>query len=159
MTIPFPSVEWFTALARAMDGASDRYRRLGTIDLVLVAKIDFPRRSEAYELTFSGYRCLAVRRLGSLGEAAPDAVVLEGSHSTWRDMIRSAERNGKADLAHTLNTLTLADEPMRVTAEDQLGIDAFYRFQETLQEFFDEAAAFRTAFEDEPGASAALHAP
>jgi hypothetical protein len=159
MTIPFPSVEWFTALARAMDHASERYRRLGTIDLVLVAKIDFPRRSDGYEITFSGHRCIGVRRLDSLGEASPGAVVLEGPYAAWREMIRSAERDGKADLAHTLNTLTLADEPMRVTADDQLGIDAFYRFQETLQEFFDEAAGFHTTFEDESGASVALHAP
>lgn len=144
--ILFPSVVWFRALQQAMDADPERYRRLGTIDLVLVAKIDFPRRSECYEITFSGTRCTGVRRAASPREAAPWAVVLEGSYETWRDMILSIERNGKADLAHTLNTLTLADEPMRVTAENQLCVDGFYRFQETLQEFFDEASAFRTDF-------------
>ncbi len=56
-------------------------------------------------------------------------------------MLEAIRRNGKADLPHTLNTLTLADVPMRVTAANQLDVDRFYRYQETLQEFFDEAAA------------------
>jgi hypothetical protein len=68
-------------------------------------------------------------------------------------MIRSIQQHGKAELAYTLNTLTLADFPMRVTAENQLDVDAFYRFQETLQEFFDEASSFHTAFA-EPAAEA-----
>lgn len=146
--IPFPSADWFRALAVAMERAAERYRRLGTIDLVLVAKIDSADGSECYELTFAGYRCTAVRRLASPAEASPSAVVLEGPDEAWRGMIRSIEHEGKADLAHTLNTLTLADVPMRLVAEDQLAIDAFYRFQETLQQFFDEAAGFRTAFEE-----------
>jgi hypothetical protein len=144
--IRFPSEKWFLALKVSADRDPDRYRRLGTIDLVLVAKIDHPVGSECYEITFSSYRCTGVRRIGRPSDARAGAVVLEGPVDVWRDMIRSIQRNGKAELAYTLNTLTLADFPMRVTAENQLDVDAFYRFQETLQEFFDEAGAFRTAF-------------
>ncbi|HSD11359.1 MAG TPA: hypothetical protein VLF14_10255 [Candidatus Binatia bacterium] len=79
--------------------------------------------------------------------------MLEGSVATWREMIEAIERNGKADLPHTLNTLTLADVPMRVSAANQLDVDRFYRYQETLQEFFDEAAGFRTEFAMESAAA------
>jgi hypothetical protein len=142
----FPSTEWFLALKSGMERDPERYRRLGTVDVVLIAKIDRETGSELYEIAFRGYRCVGVRRLQSLAEAPAGAVVLEGSLATWREMIESIEKNGKADLAHTLNTLTLADTPMRVTAANQLDIDAFYRFQETLQEFFDEAAGFGSDF-------------
>jgi len=144
----FPSTEWFLALKSGMERDPERYRRLGTVDVVLIAKVDAETGSELYEITFRGYRCSGVRRLQSLAEAPVRAIVLEGSLATWREMIESIEKNGKADLAHTLNTLTLADTPMRVTATNQLDIDAFYRFQETLQEFFDEAGGFgRTEFQ------------
>jgi hypothetical protein len=142
----FPSSEWFVTLKQRMERDPDRYRRLGTVDVVLVTKIDTGGGSELYEIGFRGYRCTEVRRLRSLAEAAPGAVVLAGSLATWREMIEAIERNGKADLPHTLNTLTLADVPMRVTAANQLDVDRFYRYQETLQEFFDEAAGFRTDF-------------
>lgn len=152
--IQFPSSEWFVALQRRMEQDPDRYRRLGTVDIVLVAKIDMDGASELYEIGFRGYRCTGVRRLRSLAEAASGAVVLEGSLGTWREMIEAIRRNGKADLPHTLNTLTLADVPMRVTAANQLDVDRFYRYQETLQEFFDEAAGFRTEFAAEASAAA-----
>jgi hypothetical protein len=45
-----------------------------------------------------------------------------------------------------LNTLTLADWPMQVSAANQLDVDRFYRYQQTLQEFFDEAGRFETDF-------------
>ena len=151
---PFPSEAFFVALKERAERDPDRYRRLGTVDIVLVARIDFEGRSELYELSFSGYRCTGIRRLAALREAAPGAVILEGSAATWREMIESIRRNGKADLAHTLNTLTIADEPMRVTAENQLDVDRFYRYQETLQEFFDEAAAFETGFAPSTAAAA-----
>ena len=139
--IRFPSTEWFLALKASMEKDPERYRRLGTVDVVLVAKIVGAAATELYEITFRGYRCTGVRPLASLADAAPGAVVLEGGLETWREMVEAIAKHGKADLPHTLNTLTLADVPMRVTADNQLDVDRFYRYQETLQEFFDESAA------------------
>ncbi|MGH7823386.1 MAG: hypothetical protein ACREQ9_26800 [Candidatus Binatia bacterium] len=154
----FPSVEWFDSLRRRAAQDPDRYRRLGTVDIVLVAKIDRGSGSELFELTFSGYGCTNVRRIPQLAAASPGAVVLEGTYETWREMIESIARSGKADLAHTLNTLTLADFPLRVSAENQLDVDRFYRYQETLQEFFDEAAGFATDFGAAEGEGRAMPA-
>lgn len=141
--VRFPSEEFFLTLKRFADAASERYRRLGTIDLVLVVKVDFDHRSECFELVFSGYGCAGVRRLASLADVEKGAVVVEGSYETWHQMVENIVSNGKADLAHTLNTLSLPDWPLRVSAENQLDTDRFYRYQETLQEFFDEVGRLR----------------
>jgi hypothetical protein len=141
----FPSTEWFAALKSGMEQAPERYRQLGTVDIVLVAKIDGADH-ELFEIGFEGYRCTGVRALASIADAKPGAVVLEGDAATWREMIEATRRNGKADLPHTLNTLTIADTPMRVSGASQLDVDRFYRYQETLQEFFDEASSIETSF-------------
>ena len=42
--------------------------------------------------------------------------------------------------------LTLPDVPLRVSGPDQLETDAFYRYNQTLQRFFDGAAWVETSF-------------
>jgi hypothetical protein len=68
----------------------------------------------------------------------------------WREMVENIRRHGHADLTHTLNYLTLPDWPLHLVPVDdiegQLDVDRFYRYNETLQEFFDEAAAVETRF-------------
>jgi len=142
----FPSTEWFSTLAKEANANSERFRLLGTVDITLVAKIDYPGSSKYFEIVFAGYRCLGVKELPRLESASKGAVILEGSADTWRTMIDNIQRNGKADLTQTLNTLTLFDTPMRVSAENQLDTDLFYRYQQNLQEFFDAAAKTRTEF-------------
>lgn len=142
----FPSVQWFEELRAAAGSDLERLKRLGTVDLTLVVKIDFATHSKFYQIKFTGYRCIEVRELGDLAASAPDAVIIEGPYQTWRDMIESIQANGHADLQHTLNTLTLYDTPLRVTAHNQLDTDLFYRYQQNLQEFFDSAAKLTTYF-------------
>lgn len=59
-------------------------------------------------------------------------------------MISSIQANGAADLSQTLNALTIAEDPMKVTGDDPMGRDLFYRFNQTLQELFDLAADIPT---------------
>jgi hypothetical protein len=65
-------------------------------------------------------------------------------------MLENIRRNGHADLTHTLNYLTLPDWPFRLVpvdeGEGQLDVDRFYRYNETLQEFFDETGYVGTRF-------------
>jgi hypothetical protein len=147
----FPSLEWFQRLADRMEAQPEKYRRLGVVDLTLVVKIEFPAgRTERYCLTFETYRCSAVRRL------ADDEVVvgrhpvqIEGEYGAWKEMIDNIQRSGAADLTHTLNYLTLPDWPLRLVSlsdDDQLDVDRFYRYNESLQEFFNGAAAVETRF-------------
>lgn len=149
----FPSLGWFHALAERMAARPEKYRKLGALDLTLVPRIIFPDgRSESYRLEFHGHGCRAVTTLAS-GEVPRDGhpVVLEGEYVAWREMVDNIRRHGRADLTHTLNYLTLPDWPLRLIAagdDGQLDVDRFYRYNETLQEFFDDAAAVETRFVD-----------
>ncbi len=137
----FPSEEFFEALRQRANSDPERWRRLGTVDMTLVVKIDYPDRAECYEIVFAGYRCVRTRRIASPANAAKGAIVLEGPYTAWREMIDNIAANGQADLEHTLNTLTLMDTPLHVDSDNQLDTDLFYRYQENLQQFFDGAAA------------------
>ena len=145
-TISFPSVEWFAALAARMAAAPERYRKLGPLDITLVPRIVFPDGgTELYELVFSGLRCVGLQRVATVAEVTgPHPVLLEGEFGAWREMIESIGTHGGADLSHTLNYLTLPDWPLRIVPLDdaagQLDADRFYRYIESLQEFFNEAA-------------------
>jgi hypothetical protein len=150
--VRFPSVEFFEALRSLINADQDRFRRLGTVDMTLVASIDYPGHSERFAIVFAGYRCIGVKQLALDAPAPKDSIVLEGAYPAWREMIENIVRNGAADLEHTLNTLTLLDDPMRVQADNQLDVDLFYRYQQNLQDFFDEAAHVPVSFAEEENA-------
>lgn len=135
----FPSKEFFEQLRARANANPDLFRRLGTVDMTLVVKIDYDDSSDCFEIVFSGYRCTGVRHLASVADASKGAIILSGPYSGWREMIENIVANGHADLGHTLNTLTLLDTPLRIDAENQLDADLFYRYQQNLQEFFDGA--------------------
>jgi hypothetical protein len=145
-TTIFPSTLWFEMLAHRMRQDEASYRVLGPIECTMVVKVDAARGSDLYEIVFEGFDVRSVRRLARLEEAAPDHFVLEASLETWRDMIENIRANAGPDLMHTLNYLTFPDVPMRVTGPDQLEIDAFYRYNQSLQRFFNGAAAIPTAY-------------
>jgi hypothetical protein len=144
--IAFPSAAWFQQLADRMAAAPERYRRLGPLDLTLVPRIVFPDGgTELYEIAFHGFACAPVRRVATTAEVrGSHPVLLEGDLAAWLEMIDNIRANGGADLTHTLNYLTLPDWPLRIVPIDdragQLDADRFYRYIESLQEFFDEAA-------------------
>jgi hypothetical protein len=152
MTEIFPSRGWFRALADRMVAAPEKYRKLGAMDLTLVPRIVFPDgHAEMYTLAFEGHRCTAVDRLETPADVrGRHPVILEGDYEAWKEMIECIRQTGHADLRHTLNYLTLPDWPLRLVAVDddegQLDVDRFYRYIETLQEFFDEAAHVETRF-------------
>ena len=62
------------------------------------------------------------------------------------DMIENIRVNNGPDLEHTLNFLTFPDDPMQVGGPDQLDVDAFYRFNESLQRFVNASAEFTTTY-------------
>ena len=153
MTAPsFPSVAWFRLLADAMASRPEKYSRLGPLDLTLIVRITYPDGHEAhYALEFAGTRCVAVTNPASVADVSGrHRVILEGAYEAWREMIESIRAHGGADLTHTLNYLTLPDWPLRLVAVDesegQLDVDRFYRYQASLQAFFDEAADVETRF-------------
>ena len=156
MSDVFPSVAWFQRLADGMAAQPERYRKLGSVDMTLVPRITFPDgHSELFSLEFEGHRCRAVGRPATPGEIrGRHPVIVEGEFAAWREMVHNIRANGRADLTHTLNYLTLPDWPLRLVAasdEGQLDVDRFYRYNETLQEFFDGAASVSTRFAENGG--------
>ena len=142
----FPSTKWFEALADRMRKDEAGYRDLGSIECTMVVKVDRPNGPDLHEITFEGFKVRSVRPLARLEDAAPEHFVLEASLETWREMIENIRANAGPDLQHTLNYLTFPDDPMRVSGPDQLEVDAFYRYNQTLQRFFNGAAAVPTAY-------------
>ena len=147
MTDAFPSVAWFRQLADRMAAQPEKYRKLGAVDLTLVPRIVFPDgRTETYRLVFEGHRCREVDQVDDAGRIpGPHPVVIEGEYAAWKEMVDNIRAHGHADLTHTLNYLTLPDWPFRLVPGDddagQLDVDRVYRYNETHQEFFDEAGA------------------
>jgi len=138
----FPSVEWFEKLAEVMQENEAFYRQLGPIDCTMVVIVD----DRIFELVFLGYGVESVHDLFALSDAAASHFTLEGSLQAWCAMIDNIRENGSADLEHTLGALTFCDAPLRVGGPDQLEIDVFYRFNATLQRFFNDSAEIQTTY-------------
>jgi hypothetical protein len=142
----FPSQAWFAALQEEAAEKPDRYRRLGFTEATVGVKIE-PSNGDAgsgYVLDFHGYGCRSVAQ-SDQPEATAD-FVLAGPYSAWKEMIENIRENGEADLSHTLNVLTMPGVPLKLQADDQLKADLFFRYNSTLQEFFNGAAAVETEF-------------
>lgn len=145
--VEFPSVEWFERLADAMRKQPERFQELGTTDCTMVVKVDLDaQRARLYEVAFEAFEITEIRELARIEEARPSHFVVEGALAAWREMIDNIRRNGSPDLEHTLNYLTLPDDPLRVSGPDQLEVDVFYRYQETIQRFFNGAAGVETRY-------------
>jgi hypothetical protein len=137
----FPSLAWFEMLAAHMTEETQRYRDLGACDCCMVVKVDQPDITRLIEVQFRGYAVESIRELDSIEDATADHFVVEATLEVWREMIENIEARGEPDLEHTLNYLTFPDDPMVVDGPDQLMVDAFYRYNQSLQQFFNGAAA------------------
>ena len=144
--IVFPSQEWFEALATRMRADPQVFRKLGPMDCTMVVKIEGPEKTDFFEVTFECFEVTSIRRLESLEGAHLNHFVIEAPLATWQEMIENIRTNGTPDLEHTLNYLTFPDDPMLVSGPDQLRIDAFYRYNQSLQNFFNGAAEVETSY-------------
>ena len=134
----FPSTEWFSALAKTMGADQVSFKLLGSIDCTMVVQLD--DSSDLFEVVFRSYGVESIRCLESIDDADPQHFTITATRDTWREMIDNIITNGQPDLEHTLNFLTFPDEPMVVDGPDQLQIDAFFRYNQSLQRFFNGAA-------------------
>lgn len=134
------SVELFAALAGAMNAEPARYETLGWCDLDLGLVI---RRADGDPfrilLRFRDYRCDAVLDFAPGSEDAADCY-LEGDLAAWQEMLDDILAHGRATGLHTLSSLVLLGERVRVKGRDPMGVDRFFRYNQTLQSFFDAAA-------------------
>lgn len=138
----FPSVEWFQAI-RDIVNKDERFRHFGTVD----ARIGVRVGDKAYELVFEAFECASVREIGVEGLEDCD-FYLEQPPEQWREMVENIRQNGKADITHTLNTIDLNMPQGLARGSDGYKIDLFYRFNQSLQDFFDTSARIDTTYAD-----------
>jgi len=138
----FPSVEWFEAI-RNIVNSDEVYRRIGVCYAQVGVKI--PDLQEYYLLTFQAFEVVDVREV-SESEAENADFWLEAPYERWKEMIRNVEDNGRADLHHTLITIDLEEPEGLARSHDRNRRDLFFRFNRSLQYFFDTSARVETVF-------------
>jgi hypothetical protein len=137
VTVEFPSLEFFQALAERMRGDAATFEKLGYCDTEMgVAVTGGPSRT--FALSFDVYECVDVREVDADAAAKLD-FVLEAEPEVWLDIFQAIREHGGADAAHSLNTLSHLGDAIRVRYEDPEGHDKFYRYMASLQAFFDLA--------------------
>jgi hypothetical protein len=144
--VAFPSIAFFQALQTLMRQEEARFRRLGFIDATIGIHIVGAGGQEwRYLLTFEVFECREVAEVAGFDLATID-FVLKGDLSAWIEMWQNIQQHNGADVAHSLNTLTHFGERMQVMYDDPDGRDKLFRFQESIQEFFDLAASLALEF-------------
>jgi hypothetical protein len=115
------------------------FRRLGFIDTTFGIHIVGPASQEwQYILSFEVFECRDVVVAPSFDLTAID-FILKGDLASWVEMLANIRQHNGADVAHSLNTLTHFGERLQLLYDDPDNRDKFFRFQESIQEFFDLA--------------------
>ena len=136
----FPSVEWFNTIKDIVNN-DPNFRQLGTVDAVVGVKVE----NKIYQLTFEAFECTNVRE-GSDSDLRDMDFWLEQSYDQWKDMLDNIKKHGAADLSHTLNTIDLNIPEGLARSTDGYRRDAFYRFNQSIQDFFNASAKIDTQY-------------
>lgn len=142
VTARVDSVELFERLADRMAAESERFERLGDVEMDLALVMRKGQGGEGFRvlLQFRGITCDAVVEIAEGQERSADCW-LDGALEDWEAMFSDIGRHGHATGGWTLNSLTLFGDRIGLCATDPVGEDRFHRFNQTLQEFFDGAAS------------------
>ena len=138
----FPSTEWLQTVAD-LAMADDRYRRFGRADAVAGIKVG----DRMFQMTFDVFDIRDIREIGEDDLRDLD-FYLDMEPGLWRKMLESVKAEGHAGLEYTLNTLDLKlPNSLAINAVgDGYRMDKFFRFNESLQRFFDLSASIDTTF-------------
>lgn len=136
----FPSVEWFNKAGELLN-KSDSFKRLGTCDTqmgVAVGDRYFEVDFEAFEMT--GAKAIDAARADELD------FTLSQDLDAWKAMLHDIKSNGRATHQFTLSSLDLRSDAEFAKGKDYNRRDAFYRFNQTIQEYFDMSSKMDTTF-------------
>jgi len=136
----FPSVEWFKSAADLLN-KSDSFKRLGTCDSEVGVQID----DKYFEVDFEAFEVKGAKEIDAKRAEQLDFTLTQ-SYDEWKAMLRNIKQNGRAEHNYTLNSLDLQSEKEFAVGKDYNRRDAFYRFNQTFQEYFDISAKFETTF-------------
>lgn len=142
--VRFPSVEWLNEV-RAVFNANEEYHGAGGGACEAIVGIKVGERN--FQVIFEGLECIDAREIEDAGLADMD-FYLELQPDEWREMIENIKANGSAGLDYTLNTLDLSQEEglAKSRSDDQYRRDLFFRYNQTLQFFFDASSRVDTEF-------------
>jgi len=136
----FPSTDWFKTAADMLN-KSDSFKRLGTCD----AEVGVQVGDRVWEIDFEAFEVREVREIDSRRAEELDFVLVQPPDQ-WKAMIEDIKENGRATHDFTLNSLDLKSAEEFARGKDYHRRDAFYRFNQTFQEYFDSAAKIDTTF-------------
>ena len=136
-------MEWFAALGRLMEAEGELFRRSGYCETRFVVRVLPNQEGEGQPrdvgLELNGYTLSRVQSADSVAEYDPDFIVC-GRQAVWRRMLDEIQRGGGPEPRRTLSSLALFGEELWLESTDQLREDKFYRYAQTLQEFFNLAS-------------------
>ena len=140
--IAFPSLAWFEAL-RSLVNEDAGYRQYGTVDADMGVKVG----DEVFVVTFEAFQCKAVRA-GNEYDLINVDFFIEMEPAAWRGMLENIRDNNGAEAGQTLVSLDMIHEISNNATGDQLRADMFFRYNQSLQHFFDLSANLQTTFAD-----------
>ena len=137
----FPSVEWFEALREEVL-ADPEWRSFGMMDCAMGVNVG----ETTIKVVFDGYEITEIVDVSGATDEADLDFTLVMPTERWREMIENIASNGHADLHHTLNTIDLESPEELAKGGDYTRRDLFYRFNQTLQDFFDASSKIESTF-------------
>ena len=140
----FPSQQWFEAVRLQFNQDE---KNLGAGGGRCDCDVGLRINSQTYFLKFEGFECTSADCCTDQMLSNAD-FVLDMPYTDWQAMIENIRDNGHADLGFTLNTLDLEREEGLATSThgDQYREDLFFRYNQTLQFFFDASSNIKTSF-------------
>lgn len=139
MTV-FPSVDWFKEAATLLN-KSDSFKRLGTCDTQMGVQVG----DKLFEIDFEAFEVAEVKEIDKARAEELDFVLVQDPDE-WKAMLQNIRENGRAEHEFTLNSLDLHSEKEFARGKDYHRRDAFYRFNQTLQDYFDMSSKIETEF-------------
>ena len=136
----FPSTDYFQSLAKLLN-ESDSFKRLGTCDCEMGVQVG----ERIWEVDFEAFEVSTVREIDANRAAELDFTLVQ-SADAWQAMLEDIKKNGRATHDFTLNSLDLRSAEEFARGKDYHRRDAFYRFNQTFQEYFDLATGLETTF-------------
>ena len=138
--IAFPSLAWFEELRRLVND-DPAYRQIGTVDASMGVKVG----DEVFVVTFEAFECSSVRS-GNEYDLINVDFFIEMESDAWKAMLENIRANGGAEAGQTLVSLDMLNEISTNATGDQLRADMFFRYNQSLQHFFDLSANLNTVF-------------
>ncbi|MBC8195562.1 MAG: hypothetical protein ISR43_01065 [Acidimicrobiia bacterium] len=131
---------FYQDLADLMNSHPEQYETLGEVDFTLgIVMVDDHGADLRVRLSFEELGCSEVSPLSEGTENGCDCW-LKGDLPAWEEMFEDITANGLATGRRTINSLTLLGDRIATMGDDPMGVDKFFRFNQTIQQFLDGAA-------------------